>query len=149
MLKPVICVACEKVIIDQQQSGVVSLIALFDKMSIAVPREAPEIPPNAVAPREWSIFSKWETDPDDAGKEFTVCTQMFYPDKTPFGDQGRTALTAEANKKAQAIVKIFGFPLGQTGMYTIRSWIEANGKMIGPSIEFRLELEITIQEPAK
>ncbi len=146
MVKLRIFVACERVLIDQQQNGIASLIALFDKLTMTLVKGAAEIPANAVAPKEWAIFSKWDTEPEDAGKEFTICTQILYPDQSQFGELGKTPLKIEANKKGQAIVKILGFPLGQEGFYTVRTWLEENGSRIGDAAEFKLELEIVKSE---
>jgi hypothetical protein len=149
MLKPILSVACEKVIVDQQQNGVPSLIALFDKMIVAVPKDA-EIPSNALGPREWCIFSKWDPEASDVGKDVAVCTQIFYPDGTPLALPVKVMIKVEPNKKTQAIVRVQAFPLGQKGFYTVRSWIEENAKAVGQSVDFRIELEFSQQdEPVK
>src|SRR6266567_4409707 len=112
MLKLYVCVACEKVIIDQD--GVPSLIGLFNKLSLTPPKDQ-EIPKNAVAPKEWAVFSAWDTDPGDELKEHIFCIQMFYPDKTQFGEVFKNKMKVELNKRSQVKTVIPGFPVGQPG----------------------------------
>jgi hypothetical protein len=147
MLKPYVCVACEKVIIEQSvpgipdSAGVASLIALFSRI-IVTPGPGEPIPSNAVAPKEWAIFSAWDCDPEDAGRSFEVCTEVLYPDKSVFGSVARQRLNIEASKRAQHVVKIMGFPIGQSGFYTVRTWIEENGAVVIQPIEFKIDLVI-------
>jgi hypothetical protein len=148
MPKLYVNVACEKVILDQQQAGVASLISLFSKINVNVPFDAPAVPPNAVAPKEWSIFSSWDAEEDDHGKEYFICVQLYYPDATPFGEAARNSVKFELKNKAQGIVRIAGFPIGQIGSYTVKTWLEYEGKAIGESNEFKIELEmIKISKP--
>ena len=150
MLRPYVCVACEKVITDQQQDGVASLIALFNKIVVTVPAGSPpEIPRNAVAPKEWAVFSAWDTDPGDEQKEHILCTQLLYPDESPFADVNKTVMKVELKKRSQMIVRILGFPIGQPGFHTVRTWIEENRQMVFGPIEFKIELEIIKQEQAE
>ncbi len=88
MLRPHVCVVCEKVIFSREL--VASLIGLFTKIVITLPPEAPEVPPNALTAKEWAVFSSWETEPGDELKEYFLCTQTLYPDKTPLGEVAKT-----------------------------------------------------------
>lgn len=134
--------ACEKVILDQD--GVASLIGLFNKLALT-PQKAQEIPKNAVAPKEWAIFSAWDTEPGDELKEYVFCMQMLYPDKSQFGEKNRNKMKVELNKRSQVKINIPGFPIGQSGFYTIRAWIEESNKMVAGPIEFKMEVEILKQ----
>ncbi len=142
MLKLYACVACEKVIIDQD--GVASLIGLFNKF-ILTPQKDQEIPKNAVAPKEWAVFGAWDTEPGDELKEYIFCMQMFYPDKSQFGEIFKNKMKVELNKRTQVKTNIPGFPVGQPGFYTIRTWIEESNKMVAGPIEFKMEVEILKQ----
>ena len=147
MIIPSIYLVCEKVIRDQEQSGVVSLIGLFDKISVAIPPESPEIPDNAVIPRMWAVFSSWsDTEGSDTVKENTICCQVLYPNKNQFGEIIKLQLKFENKKKAQAIVRFEGFPIGQQGSCTIRTWIEHNGTIIVDPIEIGVEVEFLRQK---
>ncbi|HVS88752.1 MAG TPA: hypothetical protein VHF01_11110 [Candidatus Acidoferrum sp.] len=142
MLKPYVCVACEKVILAGD--GVASLIGLFSKFVVVVPAET-EIPKNAVAPKEWAIFAIFDTDPGDELKEYFLFVQILYPDKSQFGETSKTKIKTELNKRSQVVAQIPAFPLGQVGNYTVRVWVEENQqKVVGP-IEFKIELEIIKQ----
>ncbi len=145
MLRPYVCVACEKVILAQPDS-VPSLIALFSKIIMTVPEEAPEIPKNAVAPKDWAIFSAWDPDPGDEEKDYLFCTQLLYPDQTQFGEISKIRIKVERNKRSQVSAQILGFPIGQPGFYTVRVWIEENDKRLFGPIEFKIELEIIRQK---
>lgn len=145
MLKPYVHVVCEKVILDQQRNGTASLIGLFGKITITV-AETTEIPRDAVAPKEWFIYSSWDTELEDTGKPFVLCTEVFYPDGTQFGSTQRlTVLKIDPPKRAQAIVMVQGFPIGQPGFYTVRTWVEENNERVVEPQELRIELEISSQ----
>jgi hypothetical protein len=140
MLKPYVCVACEKVILTAD--GIASLINIFGKLTITVPADT-EIPSNAVAPKEWIVFSIFDFDPGDELKEFTYCVKIMYPDDTQFGDISKTRLNLEAGKhRATVNVQVPAFPLSQVGKYTIYNWIEENQQVVVGPIEFKIELEI-------
>ena len=142
MLRPYVCVACEKVILSE--TGVASLISLFTKIIVMVAGDT-EIPKNAVAPKEWAVFSAWDTDPGDELKEYTFCTQIIYPDQSQFGEVSKIGVKIELNKRSQVYVQAPGFPIGQVGQYTVRSWIEENQQRAFGPIEFKIELEVTRQ----
>lgn len=147
MIRPYVCVACEKVIFDQ---GVVaSLIGLFSKIIINVPAGTGEFPGNAVAPKEWAVFSSWDIDEGDELIEFMFCLQLFYPDKTQFGETSKNKMKVEAGKRSQVTANMLGFPVGQLGSYTVRSWVEANDKIVAGPIEFEIQVEIKMQEQAE
>jgi|ERR1700722_13411583 hypothetical protein len=146
MLKPYVCVACEKIILTKE--NVASLINLFSKIIVAVPANSPDIPRNAVAPKEWAIFSSWDTELGDELKDYEFCTQIFYPDGTPFGEPGKVRIPIDPGKRAQVTVQIPAFPIGQTGLYTVKTWIEeGQTKVFGP-LGFGIELAVIQQDRA-
>ncbi len=138
MLKPYLCVACEKVIISVET--VPSIIAIFSKIVVAVAAET-DVPKNAVANKEWSIFCLYNHDDGDELKEYTHKVQIVYPDKTQFGDVSKTKFVAEAGKRSQVHIQVPVFPIGQTGKYTIRVWVEENERLI-TTTEFSVDVEI-------
>src|SRR6266478_9928 len=146
MLKPYVYVACEKVIIAKDD--VASLIGLFSKIILTVPPGV-EIPLNAVTPKEWVVFSIWDTGPGDERRKYILCTQFLYPDKSQFGETAKAAINVEPNKRAQMLVQIPGFPIGQVGEYIVRSWIEENEQRVFGPIEFGIGLEIVRQEASQ
>lgn len=141
MIKPYVHVICEKVITDK--SDMVSLIGLFNKLSINVPQDVSEIPDNSIAPKEWTIFSSWDVEESDAEIEYSICTEIFYPNKKQFGETNRTSLVSGPKKRRrQAIVLIPAFPIGQQGSYTVRTWIEHNGAVVVEPLEISIEVEL-------
>jgi hypothetical protein len=156
MLKPYVCVACEKVITDQPvegdpaSQGVPSLIGLFNKIILQVSADLPEIPKNAVAPKEWAIYSAWDNEPGDEQKEYFLCIQILYPDQSPFGQVTRMPINVQPKRRSQMTARVQGFPLGQPGFYMVRTWLEESKQMVGSPIEFKIELEIKKQaQPPK
>jgi hypothetical protein len=143
MLKPYVCVVCEKVI--TAKDDVPSLINLFSKLIVTGPTEA-QIPSNAVVPREWAVFSIWETEPGDEHRDYMLCTQVFYPDKSLFAEANKTKINIEPEKRAQMTIQFQGFPIGQVGEYTVRTWIEENQQQVYGPIEFGIGLEIRRQD---
>lgn len=139
MLKPYVCVACEKVIINQD--GVPSLIGLFNKIIIAVPN-VEELPKNAVAPYPWAVFPAWDVEPGDELKEYDFCVLILYPDKSQFGEVMKSKLKIETNKRSQIKVEVLGFPVGQQGPYTIRAWLEEGNEAVFGPVEFNLAVEV-------
>lgn len=145
MLKPYICVGCEKVIIGQD--NVPSLISLFSKMIVAVPTGS-EVPKDAVVPTNWFVFSIWETEPGDEVKKYVLVMRILYPDGTGFGNTAKQPLVIEKGKRAQMTLQVQGMPIGQVGDYTVQTWIEeSDRKVVGP-IEFKFGIEWREQEPA-
>ena len=144
MLRPYVCVLCEKVIIAQD--GVPSLIGLFTKMTATVAIEADEIPKNAVVPKEWTVYSSWIPEPGDEAREYFHCVQVLYPDQSQFAEVSKNKIPVEANKRAQMYVQMLGFPIGQRGYYTVRVWIEEKGERVLGPIDLNLELEVIRQK---
>jgi hypothetical protein len=139
MLKPYVCVVCEKIILAVD--GVASLIGLFSKILASVPAET-EIPKNAVAPKEWAIVAIFDPEPGDELREYVLCIQVFYPDKTQFGESTKIKLNVEAGKRTQAFAQVPGFPIGQIGKYTVHIWVEENQQIVVGPIDIQVELEI-------
>ncbi len=142
MLKPYVCVACEKVVLGKDD--VASLIGLFSKLMIEVP-SGTEIPSNAVTPKEWCVFSIWDIDPGDELKELFLCTKILYPDGSQFANVVKTKMKMEPKRRVQNVVQVPGFPIGQMGDYTILTWIEENEKPVVEPIEFKIGLEAKAQ----
>jgi len=147
MLKPYVCVACEKVVIAKE-GDVPSLIGLISKITLTVPAET-EIPRNGVAPKEWTVFSIWDSEPGDEQKEYVLCTQIVYPDKTQFGQIAKLKIPIEPKKRSQMLIQINGFPIGQPGPHTVRSWVEEKEQLVVGPLEFKIELEIIRDAAAK
>lgn len=140
MLKPRVHVICEKVIFSQ--TLVASVINMFAKLTINLAREAPEVPADAVAPKEWAVFSSWDTESGDELKEYFFCMEIFYPDHSQFGDTSRVRINVEPNKSAQVGVQLVALPIGQVGFYTVKTWVEENHHVVVDPMELKFEVEI-------
>ena len=145
MLKPYVCVACEKVIIAKDD--IASLIGLFSKIKIVVP-PGTEISPNAVAPKEWCVFSIWDIEPGDELRDLILNTKFIYPDGSQFAEVAKAKIKMEPGKRAQMLANLPGFPIGQTGDYTVATWVEENERIVAGPIEFKLGLEIANAQEA-
>ena len=142
MFKPYACVACERIIFDQD--FIASLISLFNSVVVEIPVDA-EIPKNGVASKEWAVYSAWDGEPGDEGQANLLCTQIFYPDGNPFGETAKIKMGVELGKRSQIKTQIHGFPIGEPGSYIVRTWVEQNEKSASPVIEFKIDLEIKRQ----
>lgn len=67
---------CEKVIMDSA-TGAPSLIGLFDKITARTNADAPDIPANAVFPKEYAVFTSWDVEPSDRGKVYNQAYEFF------------------------------------------------------------------------
>lgn len=144
MLTSKLATICEKVIVSQTSTP--SLINIFTKLTFAVPA-AVEIPRNAVAPKDWAIFSSWDTELGDERREYLICVNVLYPDQSPWGDVNRIKVDIlEGGKTAQVVTQMVGFPIGQVGTYTVRVWIEENQRVVVTPIELKTEVEIIRQQ---
>ena len=82
-----------------------------------------------------------DPDPGDENRHYVLRTQILYPDKSQFGEILKSKIPIEPNNRAQMIMQFVGFPVGQLGDYTVRTWIEENEtRVVGP-IEFDLGVE--------
>jgi hypothetical protein len=140
MLKPYVCVVCEKVIFSKED--VASLIGLFSKMILKVAKGT-EIPNNALMPREWAVFSAWDPEPGDEKRLFVLCTRFVFPDLSQFGDVTKTPMVIESGKRFQVNTAFNGFPIGQAGPCRVVTWIEENEHVAVSPIELKIDLEIS------
>jgi hypothetical protein len=117
---------CEKVIIDD--AGMASLICLFTDIGAAVP-PLTEMPPNAVAPKEWAIFSAWEWEDGDEGKEYSLFFEVRYPDGKTFAE-GKATFVMQKDKRNQVKIPFVGIPVAQQGKCTVRIRLKHGDSLI-------------------
>ncbi len=139
MLKPFICVPCDRVIISKED--VPSLIGLFSKIIVTVPEQI-ELPVDAASPKDWVVFSQWDPEAGDEQKEYVICTQVLYPEKRQFGEVVKVKLNVEAHKRSQVVVQFNVFPIGQAGEYVVRTWIEEQERVVVGPVDFGIGLKI-------
>jgi hypothetical protein len=137
-MKLLILAACEKVLSDPQSGP--SLIAIFNGMKVTTHTDA-VVPRDALLPREWSIFSRWQLEPEEEGKNYTSSTEILWPDGTQFG---RLDLVAE-QPTADGMSftgRLTGFPIGQNGKVRIIQTLKRDdGSVSGP---FEMFLTVTV-----
>lgn len=139
MAKPYIFVVCDKVIIEQ--SGTASLIGLFNEVHAVLPPEVQSVPSNAIAPREWCIFTSWEKEPEDEGKEFRQVVQITYPDGKEFAKQSAIKFVFQPGKTHhQNTANALGFPIGQLGLFTVQMWLETGGSTVFGPVSIRINV---------
>jgi hypothetical protein len=130
-MKLLIATPCEKVLQDPESGH--SLIAVFHEIKIQISQDAPEIPGNALIPKEWAVFSKFELKPDEEGKEYSLKMEVFWPDGTLL--VGNQVAAAQPTKNGMAfVIKMQGFPIGQPGVIRMNQTLTTNGKPVyGPT----------------
>lgn len=141
MPKLYIFVTCEKVIIAKDEQT--SLISLFNVMNVMIPTDQTDpIASNAVVPKEWVIFTSWEREPQDDGKEYSQIIEILYPDGTHFAKPRDFKFTIPAGKSHyQCTTNVNGFPIGQLGMYTVKMRLERNAETISGPTSIKINLQ--------
>lgn len=99
-----------------------SLIGVFHDIAVKVVAES-EIPSNAVLPKEWAIYCKWELLPEEFGYQYFVVSEIYWPDGTLLSQSKIKSVVPAVNALA-FILRNQGFPFGQSGKVKIRLWIE-------------------------
>ena len=122
MAKLYIFAVCDKVIVDS--SGTASLISLFNELQVGLMPQTGSLPPDAVAPKEWAVFTSWRKEPEDIGKEYIQVVQILNPDGSIFKEE-RIKFTFGADKTHhQNTMNTIGFPVGREGTYILKMWLE-------------------------
>jgi hypothetical protein len=124
--------ACEKVIIDRV--GAHSLIALMSKIDIAITpppdMTSSQLPANAIAPKEWFVFSMWEPENGDFGKDFEQIIEVYWPNEEKILS-GKLKFKPEPNGGNQLLsYSISGFPVGQQGKVKVLTWLERHSNRV-------------------
>ncbi len=115
-------VTCEKVIIDQ--SGPVSLIAIFQKINIQ--RTATPLPERAMSYIRWHAFSVWNIDPKEAGKTFIFVVKAFNPDGSVLSESEVPVPTRISDSEAKINVMYQAVPIWQEGNVVVQVWVKGN-----------------------
>lgn len=146
--------ACEKVIIDKD--GAHSLINLMLNAAIHAqlnvpPESSPqsmELPPEAIAPTQWWIYTQWEPSAGDVGKSFDQRYEVYWPNGTRLVE-GKLSFIQTNDRLMQSTYYIGGFPVGQTGKVRIVTWLETpEGRQACDKIENHILIEHLKEIPA-
>jgi len=118
-------VVCEKVIIDKKDTPSLITIVQNVELGILPGVEKVEIPPGAVVPFGWTIFTIWLGSADEAGKTFHQKIETILEkdqDKNPFPRADLPFVVKEGlNYNTNTV---FGFP-ASIGTLKVKMWLEA------------------------
>lgn len=123
MPRLILFVACERVLIDQNQLP--SAIGIFQAMKFQL-QDAP-LPENAISPVRWAIFALWKHTGEERGVQFTQHIEILKPSGEVFGVPTRAVFTLQGEveqSQSKVFVDVFGLPVGQPGTVKIRTWLE-------------------------
>lgn len=134
---------CDKVIFDKRDTP--SLITLIQNVELTfTPADGAvdaELPRNAVAPREWFIYARWQSDNEDVGKTFEQVFQIFWPDGEKFLEHRLPMKPVVAGEDIQqSAMQMAGFPAGQSGILQIATWLDSDGHRVSDIIKCHIRV---------
>lgn len=118
---------CEKIVMDKE--GNASLIVLFENLTVDSKEQA-EIPRNAVSPKEWAVFTRWQMNEDEKERPFVQCILVRWPDGSEFNKGAVQFPSLPVSTIKQVTLSIMGFPVGQEGPIKIILWLELDSKRV-------------------
>jgi len=123
MPRLVLFAACERAIVDQQNS--LTIVGFLQELKVQVPESGQKPPPDANAPMKWEVVTQWAVLPTDIGRHFEQRFALFNPagQQTAVSATGALDLSGAYNRN---IATIFGFPIGSPGRYTLKLWLSEN-----------------------
>ncbi len=130
MPKLLLFAACEKVLIDKD--NIISLISLLQDLQVQVPKTESKPESDSVIPMKWDVLSIWRRTDDDEGKTYEQRIELV----GPTGDVKVQVSVASFEVSSSSgfhrvIASIIGFPIGATGLYTVRLWLTEKGQQEG------------------
>jgi hypothetical protein len=132
---------CQHVITDAENSMGHSLIAVFHDVGIRVPPET-VIPSNALLPKEWAVFSKWQADSEEEAKRnYSLVFEAFWPDGTPLAKQ-ELASKPLVERKTAFIFRNTGFPMGQDGNVRVVLSLRSDGVPAHGPVELNISVRL-------
>jgi hypothetical protein len=140
-MKLLILTACDKVLVDALGGGQ-SLIGIFEGVNVVL---TDAYPSNASLQREWFIFSKWQLEPDEEGKNYTSLTEIFWPDGNKFG--GLELVAAPPTKSGMSFIgRLLTFPFGQIGNLKVVQTLRSDGDLVFGPFEMSISVQSTIAQ---
>lgn len=132
---------CDRVIIDK--NGAHSLINVMTMAAISAEAGNPPVPvalpPTAVSPQPWWIFTQWMISSADVGKEFVQHYQVLWPNGEKFAES-KLPFVQQNDKPQQTTFFIYGLPVGQKGFIKIFTWLESDEKVVSEKLETYVEI---------
>jgi len=133
MARLITLLPCEKVIVGRDDLP--TLIALFEYLNIepSAGQDIAAVPPETITFQRWAVFSEWEIEESEVAlKEADQILELQFPDGTVAPLRGKTPFRWQMAGTVRNHQEVYGFPVGQEGWYTIRVWLEKDGKPISP-----------------
>ncbi|MFY9618479.1 MAG: hypothetical protein WAM70_19550 [Pyrinomonadaceae bacterium] len=116
MLTLLIYAPCEKVLIGEDQ--IASLISIMETVGVNV---TAEIPADALAPIQWSVFSLWKRNEEVREPiEMEERTEVFRPDGTLATGGTTTFTVSNEHVFYRSLVRIPLFPIGLHGFVKVK-----------------------------
>jgi hypothetical protein len=143
MPKLLIFAPCEKIIIDDQKNA--SLIVLLNTIAVGAKRDV-VIPKEAIGAKEWAVFTMWQPNKSDIGKEFVQYLQMVKPDGQEFKRVEAKFTVNEADTVSQVRMNIHGFPIGLKGVFTLNMWLQHGQEKLGETYSYPV-IVAHVEEP--
>jgi hypothetical protein len=124
---------CDKLIIDKD--GAHSLINVILHAHVGEQQLQTDtgewvsipIPPKAVNPNQWWIYTLWEPSHEDVGGSFEQIYQLYWPNGEKVSES-RLSFKQKDEAMQQTSYFYLGFPIGQEGKVRILTWIESKGE---------------------
>ena len=139
--------ACEKVIIDQEQNP--TLISVLQNVNVVLPPTDSKIPEDAVSPQTWTLFAIWDREPADVGKRFRQRFVVTRPDGEPLPIQGQLDFDVK-DELSINYINIIGFPVGRAGTVSVKTWLESlEGSTLSPSYVYPMTVRHLAEPPKR
>ncbi|MFZ0292136.1 MAG: hypothetical protein WAL52_00915 [Candidatus Sulfotelmatobacter sp.] len=133
-MKCIALLACEKIIIDKD--GAHSIINVMLNAEILLQSldgsdrtQVITIPPDAVAPQVWWIYTIWQPSPDDVGKSFEQVYQTYWPNNDKFME-ARITVVLKDDTPMQTSFHVGGLPVGKEGKLKVLTWLDHEGHSV-------------------
>jgi hypothetical protein len=139
---------CDRIIFDKRDTP--SLISIIQNVDIAFqaigeagqvkPEE--KVPANAVVPKEWFIYSRWEASAEDVGKHFEQLWEVYWPNGDKFTEHTIPLKPILKDDHIQhSSLQLMGFPAGQEGMLKVATWLNLDGNQVSPIIDTSIRIK--------
>jgi hypothetical protein len=118
-----------------------SLIAIFSQFKVGIPPGV-SFPPNAVAPKEWSMFFLWDCNTEEIDREFQQIFEIVSPDGNQLAPPQIITFTPTTDKLRQNVIaNAQAIPIGVPGIISVRTRLEQNGAVIIPEATYSFDVQ--------
>jgi hypothetical protein len=114
-------------------------------MNAEVQTGTEQMPRNALAPAQWSVFSMWIPSSEDVGEKFEQVYQVYWPDGEKFSEN-RFEFTQPDETVQQVTFTFYGLPVGQPGKLRIVTWLDNKGHRVSDIVETSIDVKHVPQQ---